>query len=415
MNVRSARPLDLLACLRRYAKVNRSTIARGARGGVMQKFLKFVVAVCLVVGFAPSAHAINIVRAEVQNGVAVVRGNKAAKNAIVRWENVNVTQTNNGGVFSFSGAVPNDCIGTLSDGVSTIEVPLLNCTRNATVAYWRFEEGTPGTIPSGVNSVLDSSGNGLDGTPFGHPIYRMVNNPQSTMGLEFNGADARVFVPDNNLLQLTKSLTLEAYIQIHRVPPGNVDYTQIVFRGDDRGALDPYFLALTPDGKLVFHVEDAFYNIAAVVSPSALPLNQTLHVAGTLDDETGAQKLFINGEEVASQVTSLRPFGLLESSEKPGLGIGSLQSTLLPQFFDGIIDEVRISNIALTPSEFLPPPLGVGGLVTGVTPSQVICRNVTTNQRVVIQASTRSWDCEGAGLNVRPGDTIQQTVTGQAY
>ena len=165
----------------------------------------------------------------------------------------------------------------------------------------------------------------------------------------------------------------------------------------------------------MFHVEDAFYNIAAVVSPSPLHLNQPLHVAGTLDDATGAQKLFINGEEVASQVTNLRPFAVLDPSLKPGVGIGDLQSTLLPQFFDGIIDEVRISNIALTPSEFLPPPLDVGGSVTGVTPSRVVCTNVTTEQRVVIRGSTRSWDCEAAGLMVRPGDTIRQTLTGEAY
>jgi hypothetical protein len=171
-----------------------------------------------------------------------------------------------------------------------------------------------------------------------------------------------VFIPDHVLLQLTQSLTLEVYIQIHAIPPANHDFTEIVFRGDDRGALDPYSLALIPDGRLVFHVADTFNNIADVVSPFPLPLDQPLHVAGTLDDATGAQKLFINGQEVASQVTNIRPFAMLDPLRNPGVGIGSLQSTLLPQFFDGILDEVRISNVALTPSEFLPPPL-VGGVI----------------------------------------------------
>jgi len=94
----------------------------------MQRFLGFAVAVSLVIGLASSVHAINIVIAEVQNGVAVVRGNQAARNAAITWETANVTKANNGGAFSFSGVVPKDCVGTLSDGVSTIEVAVLDCT-----------------------------------------------------------------------------------------------------------------------------------------------------------------------------------------------------------------------------------------------------------------------------------------------
>jgi hypothetical protein len=94
----------------------------------MQRFLGFVIAVSLVNGLASSVHAINIVVAEVQNGVAVVQGNQAARNAAITWETANVSKANNGGSFSFSGVVPKDCIGTLSDGVSTIEVAVLDCT-----------------------------------------------------------------------------------------------------------------------------------------------------------------------------------------------------------------------------------------------------------------------------------------------
>lgn len=58
------------------------------------------------------------------------------------------------------------------------------------------------------------------------------------------------------------------------------------------------------------------------------------------------------------------------------------------------------------------PP--VGGSVTGVTPTRVICRNLTTRKTVILRDGTRSWDCEAAGLTVNPGDRIQQTVTGTA-
>src|SRR5205823_474555 len=60
--------------------------------------------------------------------LAVVEGNKTAKQAVITWENAAVTKTTSGGAFSFSGIVPSDCVGTLSDGTDTIEVALANCT-----------------------------------------------------------------------------------------------------------------------------------------------------------------------------------------------------------------------------------------------------------------------------------------------
>ena len=44
----------------------------------------------------------------------------------------------------------------------------------------------------------------------------------------------------------------------------------------------------------------------------------------------------------------------------------------------------------------------------------VVCKNLTTGQRVVIRGVATSWDCEAAGLVVHPGNLIQQTVTGTA-
>ena len=82
---------------------------------------------------APAADAIDVTLAEVQNGVAVVQGNKAAKQATITWETSNVGQTTKGGSFSFSGVVPADCVGQLSIGPDTINVALANCAAQALV------------------------------------------------------------------------------------------------------------------------------------------------------------------------------------------------------------------------------------------------------------------------------------------
>jgi hypothetical protein len=94
---------------------------------------KTIVVVCLCLGVfvfittQATAQSINITRAVALNGVAVVQGNQAERNATVTWENAHVTDTNNGGVFSFIGVVPADCVGSLSDGTNTIQVALSNC------------------------------------------------------------------------------------------------------------------------------------------------------------------------------------------------------------------------------------------------------------------------------------------------
>ncbi len=224
-----------------------------------------------------------------------------------------------------------------------------------TVAYWRFENGTADMPAVGANTILDSSGHGLNGTPINGPVYRtdVADNPipqtgqANSLSLDFNGRNQRVFIPDDPRFKLTHSLTLEAYIQPRAVGPG-----QIIFRGDDRYSLDPYTLTVEANNTIEFHIENASGQFTEIAAP--LPgLNQWLHVAGTLNDATGQMGLYINGVLVASAVTSFRPFADLDSRFQPGLGIGNVQSANYNEYFNGLIDEVRISDIALAPNQFL--------------------------------------------------------------
>ena len=94
-------------------------------------------------------------------------------------------------------------------------------------------------------------------------------------------------------------------------------------------------------------------NASFVRSPEPIPTGQLVHVAGTLDDKTGKQTLYINGKRVATTKTKIRPCGALGGSA-PGIGIGNRQ-THSNHAFHGTIDEVRISAEALSPTQFLPP------------------------------------------------------------
>src|SRR5258705_1077642 len=96
----------------------------------MIKIFSTTIALAMVAVFLSSAQAaIKIEVAEVQNGFAFVQGNNAASGAQITWEGNAITTANkNNCGFSFNGAVPADCIGSVSDGVSTINVQVLNCT-----------------------------------------------------------------------------------------------------------------------------------------------------------------------------------------------------------------------------------------------------------------------------------------------
>ena len=243
--------------------------------------------------------------------------------------------------------------------VATALMSTIFCTHavSDTIAHWRFEEGPLGTTASGA--ILDSSGNGLHGTAFGGLTYTDTTPngilPQTgnsnDLALSFDGgAASRVFIQDNPLFQLTESLTLEAYVNM-TAPPFAGHNAEILFRGDSRLGLDPYLLDIR-QGVLRFSINDEFGG-AAQVSVAPPTLNEWIHVAGVLDNDTGAMGLYINGILVDSLVTNIRPFAVLNSNLNAGLSIGGFPATDYFGPFRGMIDEVRISNTALSTDEFL--------------------------------------------------------------
>jgi len=122
----------------------------------------FVLGLCLLLGVISWAEAvIKIETAEVQNGAAFIKGNGAALGAQITWEGAAVAtaNTNNGG-FMFSGVLPADCQGALSDGVTPVLVNVLNCTPvsagapapvEVTGQTTSFATGDDGDIEAGVS------------------------------------------------------------------------------------------------------------------------------------------------------------------------------------------------------------------------------------------------------------------------
>lgn len=215
------------------------------------------------------------------------------------------------------------------------------------IAHWSLDEGAAGTVASGADSILDGSGNDHHGTPFGNPIYTAL--PGGDTGLDFSNDHIRV----TSTSQFeSPSMTVEALVNIHSLPSGG-GLSQIVFRGDVTAGEDPFYLGLL-DNNLRWYIEDDPSGADALHYDVSGLLNQMLHVAGTIDDATGDMRLFVNGAEVASKNTSVRPTHPITTFADCGVSIGALHDCVsTQQFFDGVISEVRISDVALSPNQFL--------------------------------------------------------------
>jgi len=193
------------------------------------------------------------------------------------------------------------------------------------VASYSFDEAAGTTL-------TDVSGHGNNGT--------IANGAWSTSGkfgsaLSFNGTNSIVTVPDSNLLDLTSGMTLEAWVR----PAANGGVWRTVLFKEQTGktTYDLY-------GNTGTDTPEAGVWIGSerTVKGTALPLNAWSHLAATYDG--AALKIYVNG----ALAGTLAQTGNITTSTGP-LKIGG--NTIYPEWFSGLIDEVRIYNRALTQAE----------------------------------------------------------------
>jgi fibronectin type 3 domain-containing protein len=264
------------------------------------------------------------------------------------------------------------------------------------VAAYSFNEGSGTT-------AYDYSGNGNPG---------QVVNATWTAGkygnaLLFGGSGSYVTIPDSPSLELTTGMTLEAWVN----PAGvNSNWRDVIYKG-----IDNYYLSATsshgsvPDGEALVggvHVE-AF-------GTSALAVNTWTHLAATYDGT--AVRLYVNGVQVSSTAFT----GNIVTSTNP-LQIGG--DTIYGQFFTGAIDEVRIYNVALTPTQIvgdmntpLPPdtqpPSAPGNLTaTTIGPSQINLSWSAASDDTAVTGYVVLRQNPGSSTYVQVGATTGTTFT----
>ncbi len=198
------------------------------------------------------------------------------------------------------------------------------------VAAYGFDE-TSGT------QVLDASGNGNDGTLSGPTRSTQAKFGQS---LSFSGSNSLVTVSDSNSLDLTSGMTLSAWVY----PTTWASGWKTVMMKEVSGGL-AYDLNSNSDAGLPNSTLSIGGYDRQLTAGSRLPSNTWTHLAATYDGTT--QRLYVDGVQVGSRAQT----GTLAASANP-LRIGG-NTVWANEYFQGLIDEVRIYNRPLTQAEIV--------------------------------------------------------------
>ncbi len=237
------------------------------------------------------------------------------------------------------------------------------------LAYWRFEEGVADGTASGAGSVLDSVGT-FHGNPepTGEPVYRSdvganpvpLTGATNNLSLEFDGAGDFVLAPDAaNVLNPAAAFTVEFWMKAG----AQVKFLETLvdkshgFFGDSTG----WAFQTQSSGAMRFAVGNGS-SFHEAISPMGANVRDNMwhHIAGVFDSTATGEELTLYIDGVFSDSTDNG--GLAAVGNNRDIEIGRARHPTDTRFYDGLLDEVRISGGVLAPSQFLnaavPEPSG---------------------------------------------------------
>ena len=263
-----------------------------------------------------------------QGGVPMTDGGIISGSATPNLTLYSVTD-NNAGNYS---VIITNAYGSVTSVVATLTV--LNCTAPpAGLVSWWPGDGNALDIVGGNNGVLSN------GVTFAAG--------EVGQAFAFNGNNQSVVIPDSSSLELTNTLTIEAWVNLGTLTddpngPGRAIVSKVGGAAGDYG-YQFVFEHQTLIGQ--FNSPNQAWPQWAVTSPtiSSLATGVWMHVAWTYDQNT--MLLYLNGRPIATNVIGAHPIATSSSNLRiSGDDNGNVM-------FDGLIDAVSIYNRALSANQ----------------------------------------------------------------
>ncbi len=196
------------------------------------------------------------------------------------------------------------------------------------------------------SNAVDSSGNGNNGTVVGAtPVADRFGNANSAY--RFNGINNYIYIPPNSSLNITGSVSLVAWVKSTYAGTGQ---SQIVFRGDTRTALDPYFLMVSGSSVSFARFVGGGSTMNQVTFSKSIIDTSIFHLlVGTFNSSDDTMRIYYDGNQ---EQALYQPGSATYYTDSCHNMIGAVDYGAW-QNFSGIIDDVGIWNRALTPCEII--------------------------------------------------------------
>ena len=215
--------------------------------------------------------------------------------------------------------------------------PLVAKTVIPPVKWWKFDEGA-GDV---AKESIDGESCGIEG-----PKAYWKQGVSGT-ALAFDGYHSAIRLPADKAPDVSSGLTLEAWVAIGAYP---WNWTPIIQQGHE----ESYYLGIGSSGNVAFSVRVGG-KLARIESTQKLELRRWYHLAATYDKESGRIFLSIDGKPAGELLAgtegidpSASPLQIGKGKELPQTN--ATRGAFPADFsFDGLIDEVRIYNAALSP------------------------------------------------------------------
>lgn len=208
------------------------------------------------------------------------------------------------------------------------------------VGYWDLDESSANTCTGGTNDACDSSGNGFDGT---WDSGATTSVGKFGNGVVFDGTDDTVSVAYTATLAPTTAISYGAWFEVDDDTLDIRIISKTQAGGYNLGFNDTISNALTA----TVNVGGSYYYLS--YSNDNIETNTWYHAFVTYDGET--LRLYLNGVLVDENTD---PSGAITYTQTNELCIGGEPDNtvcITTNEFAGTIDEARIYNRALSPSE----------------------------------------------------------------
>ncbi|HOO70675.1 MAG TPA: Ig-like domain-containing protein [Spirochaetota bacterium] len=209
-----------------------------------------------------------------------------------------------------------------NDASDSVTVTVNNDFPNDYIAWYPFN-----------GNANDESGNGLNGTVNG-AILTSDRDSNSNSAYDFDGSNDYIYIGNPSELTGMSALTVSVWVYTHSAPSPN---SSIIVKGDGTNTSYGFGLADT-SGTISFNC-----NYSGSITSTTIDFNTWVHLLLVWNGSTA--QMYYNNSIIGSMSCS----GTISGSEV--LSIGRCGSWTSWAYFDGIIDDVRIYDRALTADE----------------------------------------------------------------